>query len=78
MELAVHMKNKKTGEERIKKTIGENASMGDWTCKDFNYDSDWRWTGTEPFRNIADTVKHIGGGYYKKIESLSTASTTSE
>lgn len=41
MELAVHMKNKKTGEEKIKKVIGENASMGNWTCRDFHYGSDW-------------------------------------
>ena len=60
MELAVHMKNKKTGEERIKKVIGENASMENWTCKDFHYGSDWIWIGTEPFKNVADEVEHIG------------------
>lgn len=56
MELAVHMKNNKTGEERIKKVIGENASMENWTCNDFHYGSDWSWTGTEPFKNVADDV----------------------
>lgn len=65
MELAVHMKNKKTGEERIKKVTGENAF---WNCKDFHYRSDWVWTGTEPFKNVADNVEHIGRGYYKKKE----------
>ena len=68
MELAVHMKNDKTGEERIKKVIGENASMENWTCKDFHYGSDWSWTGTEPFKNVASNVEHIGRGYYKKKE----------
>ena len=71
MELAAHMKNDKTGEERIKKVIGENASMENWTCKDFHYGSDWSWTGTEPFKNIASNVKHIGRGYYKKKGNLS-------
>lgn len=69
MELAVHMKNNKTGEERIKKVIGENASMENWSCKDFHYGSDWVWTGTEPFKNVADDVEHIGRGYYKKKEN---------
>lgn len=66
MELAVHMKNDKTGEKRIKKVIGQSDSMGDWSCKDFHYGSDWRWTGTEPFKNVADDAVHIGRGYYKK------------
>ena len=70
MELAVHMKNNKTGKERIKKVIGENASMGNWTCKDFHYGSNWSWTGTEPFKNVVDNVEHIGRGYYKKKEGL--------
>lgn len=68
MELAVHIKNKKTGEERIKKVIAENASMENWTCKDLHYGSDWSWDGTEPFKNIADNVEHIGRGYYKQKE----------
>lgn len=66
MELAVHMKNDKTGEERIKKVIGENASMENWTCKELHYGSDWSWTGTEPWGNVKDNVKHIGRGYYAK------------
>lgn len=66
MELAVHMKNEKTGEERVKKTVGENASMRNWNCKDFYYGSEWTWTGTEPWQNIADTAEHIGRGYYKR------------
>lgn len=33
MELAVHMKNRKTGKERIWKTNGENASH--WVCRTF-------------------------------------------
>lgn len=68
MELAVHMKNDKTGEERIKKTTGENASMGNWSCKDFFYGSEWTWTGTEPWKNVADNVEHIGRGYYRLKE----------
>lgn len=68
MELAVHMKNDKTGEERIKKVEGENASPENWHCKDFYYKSEWTWTGTEPFKNVADDVEHIGRGYYRKKE----------
>lgn len=67
MELAVHMKNRKTGDERIKKVVGKSASMGDWTCKDFFYGSEWCWTGTEPFKNVAENVRNIGHGYYKKV-----------
>lgn len=68
MELAVHMKNKNTGEERIKKVDGTDASLDNWECKDFYYGSAWQWTGTEPFKNVSDKVKHIGRGYYRKIE----------
>ena len=35
MELAVHMKNKKNGEQRIKKVIGKDASLENWECEDF-------------------------------------------
>lgn len=69
MELAVHMKNNKTGEQRIKKVIGKDASLENWECKDFYYGSEWRWIGTEPFSNVVDKVKHIGRGYYKETES---------
>lgn len=65
MDLAVHMKNRKTGEKRIKKVKGENASNHE-PVKDFYYGSDWVWTGTEPFKNIADDVEHISRGYYRK------------
>lgn len=37
--------------------------MENWTCKDFYYGSNWSWTGTEPFKNVADDVEHIGRGY---------------
>lgn len=66
MELAVHMRNNKTGEKRIKKTEGKDASMGNWSCKDFYYGSEWSWTGTEAWENVADEVEHIGRGYYKR------------
>ena len=66
MELAVHMKNRKTGEERIKKVNGKNASVQNWHCKDFHYESDWVWTGTEPFHNVIDSVEHTGRGYYRR------------
>lgn len=65
MELAIHMKNHTTNEERIKKVIGKNASLENWTCNDFHYGSDWEWIGTEPWTNVSDSVKHIGRGYYK-------------
>lgn len=67
MELAVHMKNIKTNEKRIKKVNGVDAS-NHAPVKDFYYGSEWTWTGTEPFRNVADKVKHIGRGYYKEAE----------
>lgn len=70
MELAVHMRNDKTGEQRIKKVIGENASLGNWDCKDLYYGSDWTWMGTEPWTNVSDDVKHIGRGYYKRNEKV--------
>ncbi len=63
-EFAVHMKNDKTNEERIKKVEAENVNRA--TCKDFYYGSDWRWTGSEPWHNVCDKVKPIGNGYYKK------------
>ncbi len=68
MELAVHMKNKKNGEQRIKKVIGKDASLENWECEDFYYCSEWSWT--EPFSNVADKVKHIGRGYYKNKSYL--------
>ena len=68
MELAVHMKNIETGEKRIKKVIGKDSSFGNWTCKYLHYGSVWMWTGTEPFKNVKEKVKHIGGGYYVKCE----------
>lgn len=70
MELAVHMKNKKTGEERIKKVEGKDASLGNWTCKDFHYGSDWSWTGTGPWHNVKDKVTHIGRGYYQLTSEI--------
>ena len=68
MELAVHMKNNKTGEKRIKKVNGVDASDHK-PVKDFYYGSEWIWTGTEPFKNVADKVEHIGKGYYKIKEN---------
>lgn len=67
MKLAVHMKNSKTNEKRIKKVNGVDASDHE-PVKDFYYGSEWIWTGTEPFCNVADKVKHIGRGYYKETE----------
>ena len=66
MELAVHMKNVKTNEERIKKVNGVNASDHE-SVKDFYYWSELVWTGTEPFKNVSDKVEHTGRGYYRKI-----------
>ena len=66
MKLAIHMKNIKTGEELIKSADGSDASMKNWSCKDFGYTSEWRWTGTEPWENVSDSVEHIGNGYYKR------------
>lgn len=64
MELAVHMKNNITGERRIKKVTGKSGSLEDWHCNDFHYGSEWNWTGTEPFSNVAQEVTNIGGDYY--------------
>lgn len=66
MELAVHMINVQTGEKRIKKVIGKDASLGNWECKDFFHGSKWSWKGTEPWKNVAGKVKSLGNGYYKK------------
>lgn len=66
MELAVHMVNNKTGEKKIKKIQGESASLGEWECKDFYYGSEWSWTGTEPWKNVADSIENISRGYYKR------------
>lgn len=64
MEFAVHMKNDKTGEKRIKKVIAD--SVNNAISKDFYYGSGWKWTGSEPWRNVSDNVEHIGREYYKK------------
>lgn len=66
MELAVHMRNIRTGERRIKKVFGKNASIENWKCSDFHSKSEWQWTGTEPFQNIADDVVHLRKNYYTK------------
>ncbi len=68
MELAVHMKNIETGEKRIKKVIGKDSALENWDCKDFHSGSVWKWVATEPFKNVKEKVKHIGGGYYVKCE----------
>jgi len=57
MELAVHMKNIKTNEERIKKVNGVDSSNHE-PVKDFYYGSERTWT-------MAD-IKHIVREYYKK------------
>ena len=67
MELAVHMINKVTNEKRIKKVQGVDSS-NHVPVKDFYYGSDWVWIGTEPFKNVADDIEHIGRGYYRKKE----------
>lgn len=59
------MINNKTGEKRIKKTNGKSAALSDWRCKDFYYGSDWKWAGTEPWKNICENVESIESGYYK-------------
>lgn len=64
MDFAVHMKNKKTNEERIKKVTAANVNEA--ICKDFYYGSVWVWTGSEPWHNVSDNIEHIGRGYYKK------------
>lgn len=65
MEFALHMRNRKNGKERIKKVIAEN--IDDAHCSDFGYESEWEWTGSEPFRNVSEKVKHIGNDYYVKL-----------
>jgi len=65
MKFAVHIKNRKTNETRIKKVAAENVDMA--TCKDFYYGSEWIWTGSKPWHNVSDNVEHIGRGYYRKL-----------
>lgn len=66
MEFAFHMKSNKTGEEKIKKVKAEDVSHA--FCGDVGYGKEWRWTGSEPWHNVADNVEHIGRGYYKMKE----------
>ena len=65
MEFAIHMRKRKTGKERVKKVVAENVDTAH--CSDFGYKSEWEWTGTEPFHNMANKVKYIGNGYYVKL-----------
>lgn len=65
MEFAIHMRNRRTGKERVKKVVAENADVA--SCSDFGYKSEWEWTGSEPFHNVSEKVEHIGNGYYTKI-----------
>lgn len=65
-EFAFHMKNDKTGEKRIKKVKALNSTEAH--CKDVGYGKEWSWTGSEPWHNVSDKVKHIGNGYYKLKE----------
>lgn len=65
MEFAIHMRNIRTGKERIKKVISENIDTAH--CSDFGYKSEWEWTGSEPFRNVSGKVKHIGNSYYVRM-----------
>lgn len=63
-EFAVHMKNDKTNEKRIKKVVADNVNNA--TCEDFYYGSDWTWIGSEPWHNVCESVEYIGKGYYRK------------
>lgn len=63
MEFAVHMKNNKTGEKRIKRIKADNIDSV--YCKDFYYGSAWVWMGSEPWHNVSDNVVHMGNGYYR-------------
>lgn len=65
MEFALHMRNRRTGKERIKKVVAENVDHAHYS--DFGYKSEWEWTGSEPFHNVSEKVKHIGNGYYVKL-----------
>ena len=66
-EFAFHMINDKTKEKRIKKVKSTDSTNAH--CNDVGYGKDWRWTGSEPWRNVADKVEHIGRGYYKYKEA---------
>lgn len=61
-DFAIHMRNKKTNEKRIKKVNVEDPTYA--SCDLLHYGSDWVWTGTEPWHNVDGKVKHIGKGYY--------------
>lgn len=37
-------------------------------CNDVGYEKEWRWTGSEPWRNVADKVENIGRGYYRAVQ----------
>jgi len=60
---AVHMQNRLTGQKRIKRIEAENVDEA--TRKAGFCDSNpWRWTGSEPWRNVADEAIHLSSGYY--------------
>ena len=66
MELAVYMRNKRTGEERVKRIAGLDASPGNWECSDFYHGSDWEWISTVPLLDVIRDIKHIEGSYYMR------------
>lgn len=60
---AVHMKNIETGQRRVRRIEAEDVDAA--TDKaGFSAESPWRWTGSEPWKNVADEAEHLGGGYY--------------
>ena len=62
-EFAFHMRHEKTLERRIIKVEAETVSQAysDEVC----YRKEWKWTGSEPWKNVADKVEHITGQVYK-------------
>lgn len=60
---AVHMKNRLTGQRRIKRIEAENVDEATHKIG-FGYNNPWRWAGSEPWKNVANEAIHIGGGYY--------------
>ena len=63
MYFAVHMQNALTGQRRIKRIEADNVDAATGKAG-FCYGNPWRWTGSEPWRNVADEAIHLGGGYY--------------
>ena len=62
-EFAFHMRHKKTLEHRIVKVEAETVNQAH--SDEVGYKKEWMWSGSEPWKNVADKVECIGGNHYR-------------